>query len=251
MDIGIRGQVAVITGGGRGIGAATARMLADEGAKVVIFDKDAEPAQTIARHIVESGGEALAVAGSVVARADVESLTAKVTERFRTVHILVNNAGFAHIAKLAEMSDEQWHSVIDVHMTGAFNCVRALAPMMIAQGYGQIINISSLSVLGATNMAPYVAAKAGLLGLTRALAVELGAHAITVNAILPGYIRTERVRASPTFAVLDAHARRAQALKRDGTIDDVANAILFFASNRSGFVTGDFMYVTGGMYQLW
>ena len=251
MDIGIRGQVAVVTGGGRGIGAATARMLADEGAKVVIFDKDADPARKVARQIVASGAEALAITGSVASRTDVESLAAQVIERFGTVHILVNNAGFAHIAKLTEMSDEQWHSVIDVHMTGAFNCARALAPMMIAQSYGRIINMSSLSVLGAANMAPYIAAKAGLLGLTRALAVELGAHAITVNAILPGYIRTERVKASPTFAVLDVHARRAQALKREGTAEDVANAILFFASNRSGFVTGDFMYVTGGMYQLW
>jgi 3-oxoacyl-[acyl-carrier protein] reductase len=251
MDIGIRGQVAVITGGGRGIGATTARLLADEGAKVVVFDRDAGPAQRVALKITESGGEALAVTGSVASRADVESVTAKVLERFGTVHILVNNAGFAHIAKLTEMSDEQWHSVIDVHMTGAFNCVRALAPTMIAQSYGRIINISSLSVLGAANMAPYVAAKAGLLGLTRALAVELGAHAITVNAILPGYIRTERVKASPTFAVLDEHSRRAQALKQDGSPADVANAILFFASKKSGFVTGDFMYVTGGMYQLW
>jgi 3-oxoacyl-[acyl-carrier protein] reductase len=251
MDIGIKGQVAVVTGAGRGIGAATARLLAAEGAKVVVWDRDDAPAQAVVREITGAGGEALSATGSVSSRADVDAVTAKAIACFGTVHILVNNAGFAHIGKITQTSDEQWSSVVGVHMTGAFNCVRAMAPAMIAQEYGRIVNISSLSVLGAQDMASYAAAKAGLLGLTRALAVELGPHAITVNAILPGYIRTDRVKASPAFPALDKHSRRAQALKQDGTPEDVANAILFFASKRSGFVTGDFMYVTGGMYQLW
>jgi 3-oxoacyl-[acyl-carrier protein] reductase len=181
----------------------------------------------------------------------VDIMVNRVTERFGAVHILVNNAGFAHIAAVIATGDAQWADMLGVHMTGAFNYVRAIAPHMIAQNYGRVINISSLSVLGAGRMAAYAAAKAGLIGLTRALMVELGPHNITVNAILPGYIRTERVRNSPLFPALNEQARRAQALPADGTPEDVANAVAFFASARSGFVTGDMMFVTGGMYQLW
>jgi 3-oxoacyl-[acyl-carrier protein] reductase len=192
----------------------------------------------------------MAIAGSVSVAADVEAVRAAVLARFGAVHILVNNAGFAHIVPLVETTDSQWSDVIGVHMAGAFHCVRAFAPSMIAQGYGRIVNISSLSVLGADRMAAYAAAKTGLLGLTRALMVELGPHSITVNAILPGYIRTERVKRSPAFTVLDERSRRAQTVPAEGQPEDVANAVLFYASARSGFVTGDFMEVTGGMYQL-
>jgi len=251
MDLGIRDHVAVVTGAGRGIGAATARLLAEEGARVVVWDRDEAPAKAVAKEIEAGGGAALAVAGSVASPADVEAIVRIVLARFGPIQILVNNAGFAHIGSITGTSDEQWSSMLGVHMTGAFNCVRAIAPSMIAERYGRIVNMSSLSVLGADSMAAYAAAKAGLLGLTRALAVELGAHEITVNAILPGYIRTERVKASPAFPRLDAHSRRAQSLKGDGLPEDVANAVLFFASKRTRFVTGDLMYVTGGMYQLW
>jgi 3-oxoacyl-[acyl-carrier protein] reductase len=251
MDLGIKDHVAVVTGSGRGIGAATARMLALEGAKVVVWDRDEAPARTVAGEIAAAGGEAFAVAGSVSAAPDVDSVTRNVLERFGTVHILVNNAGFAHIGPVTTTTDAQWSSVVNVHMTGSFNCVRAFAPAMIAQRYGRIVNISSLSILGADRMAAYAAAKAGLAGFTRALAVELGPHEITANAIAPGYIRTDRVKASPAFPALDQLSRRAQAIPADGEPEDVANAVLFFASRRSGFVTGDLMYVTGGMYQLW
>jgi 3-oxoacyl-[acyl-carrier protein] reductase len=251
MDLGIQGHVAVVSGAGRGIGAATARLLAAEGAQVVVWDRDEGPAQAVAAEIGAAGGTALAVAGSVSEAAEVEAARQVVLSRFGTVHILVNNAGFAHIGAAVDTTDRQWSDVVDVHMKGAFHAVRAFAPAMIAQGYGRIVNISSLSVLGADRMAAYAAAKAGLLGLTRALMVELGPHGITVNAILPGYIRTERVKNSPAFPTLDAHSRRAQAIPADGMPEDVANAVLFFASARSGFVTGDFLAVTGGMYQLW
>lgn len=250
MDLGLAGQVAVVTGGGRGIGAATIRMLAEEGARVVVCDRDAS-AESVAREVEAAGGEALAVIGSVTSSEDIAAMRAAIESRFGTVHVLVNNAGFAHIGPLVEMSDERWDATVDVHMKGAFYCTRALAPLMIAQGYGRIVNISSLSVLGADRMAAYAAAKAGLMGLTRALMVEFGPHGITVNAILPGYIRTQRIKDSPAFPVLDAVSQRAQALKIEGEPEDVANAVLFYASRRSRFVTGDFMSVTGGMYQLW
>jgi 3-oxoacyl-[acyl-carrier protein] reductase len=251
MDLGITGQVAVISGAGRGIGAATARLIAAEGARVVVWDRDEEPALAVANEICASGGEAIPLAGSVASRDDVESMARRVADHFGTVHILVNNAGFAHITEATATTDAQWTDMLNVHMTGAFNCVHALAPLMIRQKYGRIINISSLSVLGADRMAAYAAAKAGLLGLTRSLMVELGPHNITVNAVLPGYIRTDRVKNSPAFPVLNERARRAQALPAEGMPQDVANAVLFLASSKSGFVTGDFLYVTGGMYQLW
>ena len=251
MDLGIKGHVAVVTGAGRGIGAATARMLAAEGALVAVWDRDAEPAAAVAAEIEAAGGTAMPITGSVSVVADVEAVRSAVLDRFGTAHILVNNAGFAHIGPAVDTTDRQWSDVVDVHMGGAFHCVRAFAPAMIAQKYGRIVNISSLSVLGADRMAAYAAAKAGLLGLTRALMVELGPHNITVNAILPGYIRTERVKRSPAFPVLDERSRRAQTVPAEGQPEDVANAVLFFASARSGFVTGDFMDVTGGMYQLW
>jgi 3-oxoacyl-[acyl-carrier protein] reductase len=251
MDLGIKGHVAVVTGAARGIGRATARMLAAEGARIVVWDRDAEPVRALADEIAAAGGEALGVTGSVSETAEVEAVRREVLARFGSVHILVNNAGFAHIGKAVETTDRQWTEVVDVHMKGAFQCVRAFAPPMVAQNYGRIINISSLSVLGADRMAAYAAAKAGLLGLTRALMVELGPNNITVNAILPGYIRTERVKNSPAFPTLDAHSRRAQAVPAEGQPEDVANAVLFYASAKSRFVTGDAMAVTGGMYQLW
>jgi 3-oxoacyl-[acyl-carrier protein] reductase len=251
MDLGIKGHVAVVTGAGRGIGAATALMLAAEGARVVVWDRDIEPAEAVAADITAGGGEAMAIAGSVTVAAEVETVKSSVLARFGSVQILVNNAGFAHIAAAVETTDRQWNDVVEVHMGGAFRCVRAFAPSMIADNYGRIINMSSLSVLGADRMAAYAAAKAGLLGFTRALMVELGPHNITVNAILPGYIRTERVKRSPAFPVLDEHSRRAQTVPAEGQPEDVANAVLFYASARSGFVTGDSMAVTGGMYQLW
>ncbi len=251
MDLGIKGHVAVVTGAGRGIGAATAVMLAGEGARVVVWDRDIEPAEAVAAGINAAGGEAMAIAGSVTVAAEIEMVKSAVLGRFGSVQILVNNAGFAHIAPAVETTDAQWNDVVEVHMGGAFRCVRAFAPSMIAGKYGRIVNMSSLSVLGADRMAAYAAAKAGLLGFTRALMVELGPHNITVNAVLPGYIRTERVKRSPAFPVLDEHSRRAQAVPAEGEPEDVANAVLFYASARSRFVTGDFMGVTGGMYQLW
>lgn len=251
LDIGIRGHVAVVTGAGRGIGASTARMLAAEGARVVVWDRDAEPAEAVAAEIAAGGGEAIAVTGSVSLAGQVEAAKNAAFARFGTVHILVNNAGFAHIGSALETSDQQWTDVVGVHMSGAFHCVRAFAPAMVAQSYGRIINISSLSIRGADRMAAYAAAKAGLLGLTRALMVELGPHNITVNAILPGYIRTDRVKRSPAFPVLDEKSRRAQTVASEGQPEDVANAVLFYASAKSSFVTGDFMDVNGGMFQLW
>jgi 3-oxoacyl-[acyl-carrier protein] reductase len=133
--------VAVISGAGRGIGAATARLIAAEGARVVVWDRDEAPAQAVANEICAAGGEAIPLAGSVASKDDVEAMARRVTDHFGTVHVLVNNAGFAHITEATATTDAQWTDMLSVHMTGAFNCVRALAPLMIRQKYGRIINI--------------------------------------------------------------------------------------------------------------
>jgi len=246
MDLGIRDHVAVITGAGRGIGAEAAIGFANEGCKVAVWDLDLDQAQAVVARIAAAGGTAMALAGSVCERSDVQRCVDAVLDAWGTVHVLVNNAGFGDDAPLVEMTDDQWHRVIDVNLTGSFYCARAVAPAMIAQRYGRIVNLSSRAHFGELNKVNYVTAKAGLLGFTRALAVELGPNEITVNAVAPGMVRTARVLAQPGYAGLNERAQQRQLIKRQGVPFDVVNALLFYASATSGYVTGDVLYVSGG-----
>lgn len=251
MDTGIQGHVAIVTGGGRGIGAATAQWLAREGAVMAVWDRDEDSAHAIAEDIRRLGGRALTVVRGVESPDEVCAGIDEIQSAFGRIDILVNNAGFSHLGPVTDMTDEQWSSVVGVHMTGAFNLVRAVAPGMKTRRYGRIVNMSSLASMGADGMACYATVKAGLQGLTRALAVELGPYGITVNAVAPSLIRTERLKASPVFERLSALSLRGQSIQRDGVPEDAANAIAFFASAHSGFVTGEVLFVTGGIRQLW
>lgn len=179
-------------------------------------------------------------------RAEVQAAISRAREAFGTVHVLINNAGFGDDALLVEMTDAQWDRVLNVCLTGPFLAARKVAPMMIAQHYGRIANVASRVHLGEIHKANYCAAKAGVLGLSRALAIEFGPHGITVNTINPGIVRTERVLAQPGYEGLNERAQQPQFIKRPAEPRDIVNGMLFYASAASGFITGDVMNVSGG-----
>ena len=245
----LEGRVALVTGAARGIGLAAATRLAEEGAKVCLTDVvgTEEAADRLAdgdldvfgaRLDVTEGDQAEAVVGEVVAR-------------YGRLDILVNNAGVTRDNFLYKMSDADWKTVLDVHLTGAFLCSRAAQGPMVENGYGRIVNVSSVSALGNRGQANYSAAKAGLQGFTRTLAAELGRFGITANAVAPGFVETEMTRATAERMGVDWETFVAARVKdipvgRSGKPEDVAVAILFFASEEAGFVSGQVMYVAGG-----
>lgn len=248
MDLGIRGQVAIVTGGGRGIGAEISKALAEEGAQVVVWDKDIEPAQEIASSITQAGGQAVAVSGDITRAGDIRALVDEVTSRFGTIHILVNNAGYTLNKPFPEMSEERWDEVIDVCLTGVFRMTHAVMPAMLAQKYGRVVNIASRAATGTLNGTNYSAAKAGVIGFTKALAMEVSPQGVTVNTVSPGLIRTERVMKHAYFAELDARWRAQSLVPRAGEPRDIANAVLYLASQGAGFVTAENIQVTGGLF---
>jgi 3-oxoacyl-[acyl-carrier protein] reductase len=248
MDLAIAGHIAIVTGGGRGIGQAIAVALAAEGCKVVVWDRDRASAETVTGRIKATGGEAFAVTGDVARRNAVRRVVDNVLERYGTVHVLVNNAGFSQDAPITAMSDEKWNAVMDVCLKGVFLCTQAVVPVMVKQRYGRIINISSRAHFGEVLKANYSAAKAAVNGMTGALALELGQHNITVNAVAPGLVRTERVKAIPHYKRIERNAIERTPIKRPGSPQDIADGVLFLASQRAGFVTGEILHITGGRF---
>lgn len=248
MELGIRDQIAIVTGAGRGIGAAIARALAQEGSQVIVCDRDIAPAQDVAAAIVKAGGKALALRVDVCDAESAKSCVDRVLASYGAVHILVNNAGFSLDGSITEMSEDQWDNVVDVCLKGTWLLSRAVAPTMIARKYGRIINIASRAHLGENNKTNYCAAKAGVIGLTNALAIECGRHGITVNAVAPGLIRTERVQGSRYYEDIDRRAKERTPIQRPGLPEDVADGVLYLASTRAGFVTGETLHITGGRY---
>jgi 3-oxoacyl-[acyl-carrier protein] reductase len=248
MDLGVSGKVAVVTGAGGGIGAAICRRLGLEGAKTVVADIELGKAQTEAANLAALGIPAIAVAANVVDKASVEALAATALSTFGRIDILVNNAGFQRDKRIANMSEEDWDTVVDVILKGAFLCSKAVLPSMLAGQWGRIINISSRAHLGNAGQANYSAAKAGLLGFTRALALENGKHGVTVNAVAPGLVDTPAIRGLSHFEKVRENAERATPIPRLGAVEDVADSVAFLASDRAAYITGEVLHVTGGRY---
>lgn len=245
------GRVAFVTGAGRGIGAATAMRLAEEGARVALADLDLAGCEQIASEITRLGSEAIALACNVADGAMVQSAIDTTASHFGRLDILVNNAGVTRDNLLFKMTDDDWETVMNVHLKGAFLCSRAAQKYMVQNKYGRIVSLSSTSALGNRGQSNYSTAKAGLQGLTRTLAIELGPFGITANAVAPGFIDTEMTRNTARRQGLDpdeviAQASKTIPVRRVGQPRDIANVICFLCSEDASFVSGQIIYVAGG-----
>lgn len=238
-------KVAIITGGARGIGATTAELFASLGAAVAIWDIDGAAAEALAKKIELAGGRAAAF---VVNTTNLEACIAAakaVEEQFGGLHILVNNAGITRDASFKKMTSEQWQQVLDVNMTGVFNCTKAVYPILEAAGYGRIINTSSVvGLYGNFGQTNYVATKAALIGMTKVWAREFGRKGITVNAVAPGFINTAMTAAMPAEVLEGMRAK--SPLQRLGEPLDIAQAYAFLASDAAAYITGTCLSVDGG-----
>ncbi|HEV2122754.1 MAG TPA: 3-oxoacyl-ACP reductase FabG [Chloroflexota bacterium] len=245
------GKVALVTGGGRGIGEATSRLLARRGASVAVVDLDREPAEAVAGAIQAESGRALALACDVTHREQVERVVQRVVEAFGRLDMLVACAGIIRDNLLFKMTDDEWDAVIQTHLKGSFLVARAVQRLMVAQQYGKMVFLSSTSALGNRGQANYAAAKAGLQGFARTLAIELGPFNVNVNAVAPGFVETRMTRATAERVGVDFEQFKAQRaaetpLRRVGQPEDVANVIAFLCSDEASFVTGQTIYVAGG-----
>jgi len=248
VDLGLAGKTAIITGSGGGIGAGIARLIASEGGNVVVTDIAGDKATEVAQSISDQGGRAIAVAVDVTDAQSVADLVAAAQEAFGGTDILVNNAGFTRDMRIAKMSEGDWDAVVDVILKGAFLCTKAALPSMVERKWGRVVNISSRAHLGNPGQANYSAAKAGIIGFTKAMALENGRYNITVNAVAPGIVETDAVRNLPHFDKIRENAERTIAIARMGRVEDVADAVVFLASERAAYITGDVLHVSGGRY---
>lgn len=246
------GKVALVTGAARGIGREIALTLAREGADIVANALNAPRLDSLVTELGLLGRRGLAVTADVSKKAEVERLAAAAIEVFGRIDILVCNAGITRFAPFLEMTEEDWDAVIDVDLKGTFLCGQAVARHMIPRRYGKIVNISSLSGLGARNatMANYAASKAGVNNLSRVMALALGEHGINVNVVAPGVIHTEMglTRRTPDeLAAYHALYRQQTALRRVGEVQDIAQLVLFLASDDAAFITGQVIVADGGV----
>jgi 3-oxoacyl-[acyl-carrier protein] reductase len=245
------GRVAFLTGAGRGIGAATALKLAAEGAAVAVSDMDGGTADETAAAIRGAGGRAVSLAVDVTNRVDVDAAVARTATEYGRLDILVALAGITRDNLLFRMTDEDWDGVIDTHLKGSFYAARAAQKYMVEQRYGKIVFTSSTSALGNRGQSNYSTAKAGLQGLTRTVAIELGQFGVNVNAVAPGFIETRMTEMTAERMGVDWEAFKQEAaaraaVRRTGKPEDVANVIAFLVSDESSFVSGQVIYVAGG-----
>ncbi len=240
-------QVALVTGASRGIGRQVALEVSAHGAAVILASRSQEDSEKVAELVREQGGQALAVQMDVGQPDQVESALARIEEQFDRVDILVNNAGITRDNLLLRMKEEEWRQVLNINLDGVFYVTRKVAVGMLRQRYGRVINITSVvGQMGNPGQVNYAASKAGIIGLTKALAREVASRNITVNAIAPGFIETamtvnlkEQVKVQLKDAV---------PLKRLGTVEDVAYGVLCLASKEAGYITGHVLNINGGMY---
>ncbi|WP_217366643.1 SDR family NAD(P)-dependent oxidoreductase [Brevibacillus sp. MS2.2] len=242
------GKVAIVTGSGKGIGKTIAQKLVQEGALLTVTDVNKQTCEETALQINQAGGRAIAVEADVSKAKDTRRIVDKTIEAYGRIDILVNNAGFVKDARINDMEENDWDSVIDVCLKGAFLCSKYVSSHMIEQNYGKIVNISSRAHLGNPGQANYSSAKAGIVGLTRALAKELGKNNITVNAIAPGLIETDALLYHPKYEKIKELQKKVTPIQRIGLPEDVANAVLFFASDESSYISGDLLHVSGGRF---
>ncbi|KML35316.1 3-oxoacyl-ACP reductase FabG [Rossellomorea marisflavi] len=242
-------RVAIVTGGAKGIGKAVGERLSQEGYQVAVLDTDDAALRLMGEYA--RGGEPLLRVTDISEPDDVKGAVAEIVGRFGRIDILVNNAGVIRDNLLYKMSDGDWDTVMDIHLKGAFLMTREVQTFMVQQKYGRIINVSSTSALGNRGQANYSTAKAGLQGLTKTLAIELGPYGITANAVAPGFIETDMTRQTAErmgvpFDELVSMSINQIPARRSGQPEDIANAVAFFADERSSYVNGQILYISGG-----
>ena len=243
----LKDKVAVVTGASRGIGKSISLALARQGAKIVAIDITLKGMDELLDEIKSLGSEGIAVEGNVTVAADTDKMIDQAVAAYGRVDILVNNAGITRDGLLMRMKDEDWDAVLTVNLRGAFLCTRAVSKVMTKQRCGRIINIASVvGQMGNAGQANYCASKAGLMGLTRSNARELAKRNITVNAVAPGFIVSDMTDALPEKVRQEMAAQIP--LERFGTADDIANAVVFLATDASAYITGQVLAVNGGMY---
>jgi 2-hydroxycyclohexanecarboxyl-CoA dehydrogenase len=249
-DEGGPSRVAIVTGGASGIGLAVSHRLAADGMAVAVFDRDADAAREAADKMGASGARALGVTVDVTDRGQIEAGVARVREQFGPTTVLVNNAGIHAVDPFLKITPEKWHRLLEVNLTGTFNCCQAVVPGMIEESWGRIVNISSSSAHGGQQfMTHYVAAKAGVIGFTKSLALELGPKGITVNTIPPGFIDTPMLRAQEAKGLLGEGVEHHEALtpvRRIGRPEDIAAMCSFLVRDEASYITGQVLGVNGG-----
>ena len=244
----LNGRVAVVTGAGRGLGEAIALRFAAEGAAVMINDMDATTAAATVAQIEKQGGRAAALIGSVTDAATVQTLIERAVAAFGGVDILVNNAGITRDKLLKDMSVEDWDAVLNLNLRATFLCCKHATPLMVAKGWGRVINMSSRAHYGNKGQVNYSASKAGVIGLTRSLSMELGKFGVTANCIAPGIIATPGVTSLPHYDRLVERVAPTLPIPRLGKPEDVAGVAAFLASDDAEYITGETIHVSGGRY---